>query len=34
MGAMGMLAADYLFEDLFWKSKAGGVPWLENLIRL
>ena len=33
-GRWRMLAADYLFEDLFWKSKAGGVPWLENLIRL
>jgi len=29
-----MLAAHYLFEDLFWQRKTQKIPWLEDLIRL
>jgi hypothetical protein len=29
-----MLAAHYLFEDLFWQRVHTSVPWLEELIRL
>jgi hypothetical protein len=29
-----MLAAHYLFEDLFWRRKNEPVEWLEKLIRL
>ena len=33
-GRWKMLAAHYLFEDLFWRRKHAPVPWLEELIRL
>ena len=33
-GPWRMLAAHYLFEDLFWQRKQEPVPWLEELIRL
>ena len=33
-GPWRMLAAHYLFEDLFWQRKHQPVPWLEALIRL
>jgi len=33
-GCWKMLAAHYLFEDLFWRRKHEPVPWLEELIRL
>lgn len=33
-GEWKMLAAHYLFEDLFWRRKYEPVPWLEDLIRL
>lgn len=33
-GKWKMLAAHYLFEDLFWQRKNQNIPWLEDLIRL
>jgi len=33
-GRWKMLAAHYLFEDLFWRREHEPVPWLEELIRL
>jgi 3-methyladenine DNA glycosylase/8-oxoguanine DNA glycosylase len=33
-GRWKMLAAHYLFEDLFWRRVHSSVPWLEELIRL
>lgn len=33
-GPWRMLAAHYLFEDLFWQRRHQSVPWLEELIRL
>jgi 3-methyladenine DNA glycosylase/8-oxoguanine DNA glycosylase len=33
-GPWRMLAAHYLFEDLFWRRKNEPVEWLEDLIRL
>lgn len=33
-GPWKMLAAHYLFEDLFWLRRHEPVEWLENLIRL
>lgn len=33
-GCWKMLAAHYLFEDLFWQRKTTSIPWLEDLIRL
>jgi 3-methyladenine DNA glycosylase/8-oxoguanine DNA glycosylase len=33
-GPWRMLAAHYLFEDLFWQRRQQAVPWLEELIRL
>jgi len=33
-GCWKMLAAHYLFEDLFWRREHESVPWLEELIRL
>ena len=33
-GPWCMLAAHYLFEDLFWQRQHQPVPWLEELIRL
>jgi 3-methyladenine DNA glycosylase/8-oxoguanine DNA glycosylase len=33
-GKWKMLAAHYLFEDLFWQRKNQPIPWLEELIRL
>lgn len=33
-GEWKMLAAHYLFEDLFWRRRHEPVPWLERLIRL
>ena len=33
-GKWNMLAAHYIFEDLFWKRKSIHIPWLEELIRL
>lgn len=33
-GKWRMLAAHYLFEDLFWQRKTQHIPWLEDLIRL
>lgn len=33
-GKWKMLAAHYLFEDLFWKRKTQKILWLENLIKL
>lgn len=33
-GRWRMLAAHYLFEDLFWRRKNEPVEWLEELIRL
>ncbi len=33
-GRWKMLAAHYLFEDLFWQRKTQNIPWLEALIRL
>ncbi len=33
-GEYKMLAVNYIWEDLFWERKQGGVPWLEPLIRL
>jgi 3-methyladenine DNA glycosylase/8-oxoguanine DNA glycosylase len=32
-GRWKMLAANYLFEDLFWRNQHEPVPWLEELIR-
>jgi hypothetical protein len=32
-GRWKMLAANYLFEDLFWRNQREPVPWLEELIR-
>jgi 3-methyladenine DNA glycosylase/8-oxoguanine DNA glycosylase len=32
-GRWKMLAAHYLFEDLFWRRRHEPVPWLEELIR-
>jgi hypothetical protein len=29
-----MLAAHYLFEDLFWRRRNEPAEWLEELIRL
>jgi 3-methyladenine DNA glycosylase/8-oxoguanine DNA glycosylase len=33
-GRWKMLAAHYLFEDLFWRHRARPIPWLAALIRL
>ncbi len=33
-GPWRMLAAHYVFEDLFWRRRNQSVPWLEKLIRL
>jgi 3-methyladenine DNA glycosylase/8-oxoguanine DNA glycosylase len=33
-GPWKMLAAHYLFEDLFWRHRARPIPWLAELIRL
>jgi len=33
-GCWKMLAAHYLFEDLFWRREHETLPWLEELIRL
>ena len=33
-GRWRMLAAHYLFEDLFWRRRNEPVEWLEELIRL
>lgn len=33
-GRWKMLAAHYLFEDLFWQRQRSKIPWLEELIRL
>lgn len=33
-GKWKMLAAHYLFEDLFWQRQTQPIPWLEALIRL
>jgi 3-methyladenine DNA glycosylase/8-oxoguanine DNA glycosylase len=33
-GKWKMLAAHYMFEDLFWQRKNQSIPWLEDLIRL
>lgn len=33
-GKWKMLAAHYIFEDLFWQRKTQHIPWLEALIRL
>jgi 3-methyladenine DNA glycosylase/8-oxoguanine DNA glycosylase len=33
-GRWRMLAAHYLFEDLFWRNRSKPIPWLEELIRL
>lgn len=33
-GRWKMLAAHYLFEDLFWKRRTQKIPWLEDMIRL
>ncbi len=33
-GEWKMLAAHYLFEDLFWRRRNEPIPWLEKLIRL
>jgi 3-methyladenine DNA glycosylase/8-oxoguanine DNA glycosylase len=33
-GQWKILAAHYLFKDLFWRRKHEPVPWLEKLIRL
>jgi len=33
-GRWKMLAAHYIFEDLFWRNKNEKVPWLEELIKL
>ena len=33
-GKWKMLAAHYIFEDLFWQRKNENIPWLEKLIRL
>ncbi|MCL4528193.1 MAG: hypothetical protein M1282_02125 [Chloroflexi bacterium] len=33
-GKWKMLAAHYVFEDLFWQRKTQNIPWLEELIRL
>ncbi len=33
-GPWKMLAAHYLFEDLFWRRRNEPIPWLEELIRL
>ncbi len=33
-GHWKMLAAHYLFEDLFWRHEARPIPWLEALIGL
>jgi 3-methyladenine DNA glycosylase/8-oxoguanine DNA glycosylase len=32
-GRWKMLAANYLFEDLFWRNQHEPVPWLSELIR-
>lgn len=32
-GRWKMLAAHYLFEDLFWRRRHEPAPWLEELIR-
>lgn len=33
-GPWKMLAAHYLFEDLFWRRQAGPIPWLDAIVRL
>ncbi len=33
-GRWKMLAAHYVFEDLFWQHSAQPIPWLQALIRL
>jgi len=33
-GKWKMLAAHYIFENLFWMRKNESIPWLEKLIRL
>lgn len=33
-GKWKMLAAHYIFEDLFWQRKNQNIPWLEKLIRI
>lgn len=33
-GKWKMLAAHYLFEDLFWQNRTRKIPWLDELIRL
>jgi 3-methyladenine DNA glycosylase/8-oxoguanine DNA glycosylase len=33
-GSWRMLAAHYLFEDLFWRHRESEIPWLTSLIRL
>ena len=33
-GEYKMLAVHYIWEDLFWQRKEGGIPWLDELIRL
>jgi 3-methyladenine DNA glycosylase/8-oxoguanine DNA glycosylase len=33
-GRWKMLAAHYLFEDLFWRHRVRPIPWLAGLIRL
>jgi 3-methyladenine DNA glycosylase/8-oxoguanine DNA glycosylase len=33
-GKWRMLAAHYIFEDLFWTRKTSHLEWLEELIRL
>lgn len=33
-GGYRMLAVHYLWEDLFWKRRQGGLDWLDKLIRL
>jgi len=33
-GGWRMLASHYVFEDLFWRHRKDGIPWLESLIRL
>ena len=33
-GEYKQLAVHYIWEDLWWKRKAGQIPWLETLIRV
>jgi 3-methyladenine DNA glycosylase/8-oxoguanine DNA glycosylase len=33
-GEYKQLAVHYIWEDLWWKRKAGQTPWLEKLIRV